>query len=300
MKLNLIQIQTVSYCNGKCIICPYRGSWYDKNPGEMSGEFYEKMLKRICDFAPGFNGKYCPYLCNEPFADRKIIPRIEKALDVFNKPFLEVSTNLTLASKPQLARLIELYDQNDWHGRIMVSHHGTTKEAYERIMGLKFGVAQDNLKYLLNNVGPKLPVWIHTACYSHDKSYVMASPLEIKRHWMDFLIDNEMNNCNVHIYPLQIHNRAGNVQLDDWKYDTTPRKPNGCSRVNDQLHIIYTGEVVLCCCDYRHETVLGDLTKQSIKDVFNSEIYQAYKAKVKGELESPPDFICKRCQWPGG
>jgi len=298
MKLNLVQIQTTSHCNGKCIICPYRGSWYDKNPGIMSDDLYTTILNKI---NPLFlsNGKFCPYLCNEPFADKKIIGRTKEAIEILNFPYVEFSTNLVLPSKGQIDQLLELYEANEWRGRIMVSHHGMTQTAYERIMGLKYGVAQKNLAYLLKKADKRLHVWIHTAFQSHDGKYLLASGIEIKRYWMNFLVDNDIDNKSVHIYPLPFHNRAGNVKLKDWKYNTNPRLLNGCPRVNGQLHVVYTGEVILCCCDYQRETVVGDLNNQSIENIFNSDKWKEYKDMVNGKKPAPADFLCHRCQLPG-
>ena len=299
MKLNLIQIQTTSHCNGRCIMCPYKDSWFVKNSGVMKEELYNQILDDIIEYDPAFAGKFCPYLCNEPFADKNIVSRIEQAIEVLPNPFIELSTNLTLVSGEQIDQLVNLYEKNKWNGRIMVSHHGLTKDSYERIMGLKYGVALENLKYLLQKINKRLSVWIHTAYMSHDSKYHMTTPLEIRRFWMGFLYDNDLFGNNITIFPLKFHSRAGNVKLAGWEYDTTSRQLNGCPRVNGQLHVIYTGEVVLCCCDYQHETVIGDLNNQSISEIYNSETWKRYRDMVNGKLPAPDDFLCKRCQLLG-
>src|SRR4030042_6384200 len=67
-KLN-IQIQTNSFCNGKCRFCPYQGSWHQKNPGEMSWENYRKIIQNLKQLKIA---KFCPYLENEPLLDKEI------------------------------------------------------------------------------------------------------------------------------------------------------------------------------------------------------------------------------------
>ena len=301
MKLSLIQIQTTSYCNGRCIICPYKGSWFEKNPGIMSDELYTKILNDIVMYDPTFNGRFCPYLSNEPFTDKKIISRIEEAIDILPSPlYIEVSTNLFLPTKSQIDQLLELYEKCKWNGRIMVSHHGTNKVLYEHIMQIPYGKARDNLAYLIKKADKRLPIWIHTACQSRDDNYIVTSPLEIKRQWLRFLSENELPTENIAIYPLMFNSRSGNVQLKGWNYTTEHATLSGCPRINDQLHIIQNGEVILCCNDYHHEVVLGDLTKQTIAEIYNSESYKNIKAIIDGKVPPPDNFICTRCQWVGG
>jgi len=52
--------------------------------------------------------------------------------------------------------------------------------------------------------------------------------------------------------------------------------------------------------DYHRETVFGNLKKQTISEIFESDTYNNIFKQVQGDLESPDDFICKRCQSPGG
>ncbi len=302
--MKLIQIQTTGTCNGKCIICPYPDSWFAKNPGKMSDELFQKILNDINKYDPIFSGVFCPYLCNEPFADKTIVEKSAMAMDQLYKPKLEISTNLTLTSNAQIDKLLKVYENNDWRGRMMISHHGTNQVTYERIMGLPYGKALGKLKYLIKKADGRLPIWLHTAISSRIKGYVVSTEGSIRRFWMDFLIDNDLPTKNIKIHPLHFHSRAGNVAIDDWKYDQIvreigPSNPFDCPRIHGILHVLYTGEVVLCCCDYQKQTVMGDLSKQSIKEFFDSEAWKATVQMVKGEINSPDDFICKYCQLPG-
>ena len=46
-------------------------------------------------------------------------------------------------------------------------------------------------------------------------------------------------------------------------------------------------KLVLCCNDYKNECILGDIKKQTLKDILKSDIIK----QVNGEIESPDDFI---------
>jgi len=51
---------------------------------------------------------------------------------------------------------------------------------------------------------------------------------------------------------------------------------------------------------YKHEAIFGDLNKQTIKEVFESKQYKDIYDQVVGNIETSKDFICNRCESPGG
>ena len=303
--LKCVQVQTTSVCNGQCIICPYSESWFVKNPGYMSDELYTKILDDIAEYDPIFFGKFCPYLCNDPFADADIIKRTDLARQKLANPYLEVSTNLVLATRNQIDDLIRIYERNRFNGRIMVSFHGINEESYRKTMGLSYKKAMDNAVYLIGQLDGRMPIYVHCAAESRDGSYPLTKKEDSFTFWKDVVVMRNLTAKNLHVFPLKFHTRAGNVNLDGWDYkkivrDIGPDNRFDCPRIHDHLHVIYTGEVIGCCCDYQHEVVLGDLTKQSIKEVFDSDKWKSWTKMVTGEIESPPDFLCKRCSHVGG
>jgi hypothetical protein len=60
--------------------------------------------------------------------------------------------------------------------------------------------------------------------------------------------------------------------------------------------VLHTGEVVLCCMDWRREAVLGDINEQSLAAIWRGDRRRQVMAMLQGEREAPPDFLCKRCE----
>ena len=80
--------------------------------------------------------------------------------------------------------------------------------------------------------------------------------------------------------PDNICNRAGLVESKRMK---TPLKQY-CNKPFSELCINYKGKVILCCNDYFSAIEIGDLKKQSIKEIWGSEIFKYYREKLlKGE-----------------
>ena len=72
----------------------------------------------------------------------------------------------------------------------------------------------------------------------------------------------------------------------------------GClqDRPTSYVHVGVEGEVFFCCQDFFKKDRLGDLTKQPLREILDSPSARKYLEYVYGGLESPVDFICKRCE----
>lgn len=304
-KLNLVQIQTTSICNARCEVCPYGDSWYLRNPGYMSDKLYSKILDDIDEYDPEFSGKFCTYLCNEPFADKNIIDRTALAYKKLHSPYIELSSNMALLSHNTVDKLYEMYKENDFYGKFTISHHGTGRKSVEKIMKIPYKKTLDNIVYLLKKFDGQLKISIQDISYSIDRKYQMNPHRKVQRYLNRLIHDNDINTDNLITEPKVFHNRAGGVKIDGWDYKKIVRKidnnnPFDCVRIHGCLHVIYTGEVIGCCMDYSRETIIGDLNKQSVSNFFKSKDYNTWCNMVTGKVESPEDFICKRCLSPGG
>lgn len=86
-------------------------------------------------------------------------------------------------------------------------------------------------------------------------------------------------------------NRAGNV----------PGRPivylnNYCVRPFTQLYIAHDGRVVLCCQDWSFEEIMGDVTKNTIDEIWNGEKYRQFRTSL---LNKERIGLCTKCDFPG-
>jgi len=100
-------------------------------------------------------------------------------------------------------------------------------------------------------------------------------------------------------------NRAGDLRLfDEFPLGNAPERkidkdnPFKCARFFDgkALHVLYNGQVTICCNDWQRRTAIGDLNKQTVTEFFNSDEYKTLMGKGHGYIESDPKFICKLCR----
>ncbi len=62
------------------------------------------------------------------------------------------------------------------------------------------------------------------------------------------------------------------------------------------IHILFNGDVVLCCMDWRREVILGNLHQQTIREIWNGEAYNNVRQIIRGSKKGPSDFPCYKCE----
>jgi radical SAM protein with 4Fe4S-binding SPASM domain len=72
----------------------------------------------------------------------------------------------------------------------------------------------------------------------------------------------------------------------------------GCAwdRPYNWLHILSNGDIVLCCQDWKRETLCGNILQNKLQDILTSKRYNDIMQKSVGKKESDANFICKRCK----
>jgi MoaA/NifB/PqqE/SkfB family radical SAM enzyme len=91
--------------------------------------------------------------------------------------------------------------------------------------------------------------------------------------------------------PKGLSNRAGNLPNAELK-----KLDAFCTRPFEQMYIAYDGRAVLCCQDWMLEEVMGDVTKQSLDDIWNGKIYMQKRAEL---LKLDRQGLCAKCDHPG-
>lgn len=296
-----VQIQTVSACNASCYFCPYQESWHKQHPGRMSENIYRKIINEISCYKIG---KFCPYLENEPLLDPNLLDRIEFALSKLDPKLVELSTNASILPPNKIDDIARLFSRVKHE--IRVSFHGIDKTSFQSVMDLDFDTCKQNvlslvekaqqydLKIIIQGAGlPRIkrnnmPVWFNRKQYFH--------------FWKTTFKEQGFKRLpNVRFFTY--HDRAGQIRRNEINFAEIVRqdlKGFYCPRVDQWAHFLYNGELVLCCMDYKKETVFGDITKTSLPSIYASSNFLNLSKKLIGRKPAPDTFICKKCISPNG
>ena len=291
-----VQLQTVSACNGRCVMCPYPASWHRAHPGSMSDALFGRILDQL---APWRLRKLCLYLQNEPFLDPKFIERLRAARECLRFDVLEVSTNasaLTDAKAQALAEVLEGVPHEVW-----VSFHGVDREGYTQTMGLDFDRTLANVVGLLKLAAARgLNVVLRGAGAALSAGEAV-SPRHFSRADMEAFWEGVFREHGIERRPELVwfayHGRSGSLGRGRRR-----RLLLGsyCERIDQWLHVLYNGDVVLCCNDYHRRAVVGNLGEEELAAVLVSPRFRTLRLMAMGLHRSPPDFLCRLCTRSGG
>lgn len=273
-----IQIETNTACNATCIMCPYPEVSKELPPGRMKEEMYRDLLAQCA--VEKTLWRIEPFLNNEPFTDKRMVDWIGLAKQAVPHAIVTVTTNGSLVTPKVTDQLIRSGLDGIWF-----SFNGSTKETYEKIMGLSYDKVKQNIDYLLSVKPESLRVFTNMI-----ETEPMKGEIEENiRYWQSRGVQSGSS-------PLV--NRAGNVQnFDELNYQPVNDKPvRLCELLYHKMYIGYNGDVLLCCMDWRRRVVLGNVGEQSIREIWQGEKYEHYRRLHEegriGELD-----LCSTCSY---
>jgi len=259
-------IEPSSLCNLNCAMCAM--DHITRKRGVMSKETFSKIVRSEATIRTvDFTGH------GEPLHNRDLEDFIKAVKPIANK--VGLTTNATLLTEDRIKSLLST--DLDW---ICFSFEDVNKQVYESIrVGANYETVESNIKNF---------IFLKKAMNKRCKTYliVVDSPLthsslgKIKKKWHT-LIDE--------IKILPIHDWGGILDSSLIK-----RKRNArtypCFDAWYHFFVRWDGSVVPCCV-WEGKTDFGNINEQSIMEIWNSEVYQDFRASL---LFNPVDH-CRYC-----
>jgi len=269
-------IGVTNLCNAECIMCPHPKL---KKMGTMDMKLYRKIIDncqklKMKSVTLSFFG--------EPLLDKTLIGKIKYAKE--KGLIVAFYSNASLLNEEWARDLIESRLDG-----ITISMDGYSKETYEKIRKkLNFETTKKNILGLINmknrlkKENPKI-------------NLVLVELEENKKEIKQFY--NEWKGKVQGINIINMRNWANTIQKEGTKGSLhfnkkLKRKP--CPLMWMELVVDWDGNVVLCSDDWNHTTILGNLKKQSIEEIWKGEKLKKIKeAHMNGEFHKIP--LCSGC-----
>lgn len=271
----VIEIQFQNKCNSNCLICPYKDMNY--NYEEMSDDLFNKFLNEIDEDKLE---RLIPYLNNEPFLSKKYIEQIKKIRERYKKVEIEISTNVSVLTKDKLEELKNL-DITE----LRLSVFGFDKETYKKMMpGLNHDITFKKLK-MISEIMKETKTIV---------SIVMIDNNEIDEQEFNNM-QNLCNNLGFKFERWGYLDRSNNVSYKS--NNIINKNVSTCeqNRPIERMHILSNGNVILCCQDWRHTVILGNIKDNTIEEIWNNEKYNEVRESLYNKDKTSPE-ICQRCK----
>jgi molybdenum cofactor biosynthesis enzyme MoaA len=275
-----VQIQTITGCNAACIFCPNGKTRRNIPRGRrMDWDLYRSIVDQ--SIALGIR-RYSVYLMNEPMLDRELPERVAYVSARITKPqYVKVTSHGGLLTERMARGLLD-----SGLNKLKISVQSLNPKTYRDIMGLELSKTLSNIDRLLTlkqQGGYKLPrleIVMVDSIQTHNE--IPA----IKRYW-------QQRDIKLYIEPVE--NRADQQNIRDSAVSARKLEAfSWCRRLMEQVYILYDGRMLQCCADWEQHSVMGDLTRESLADIWRGEHYSAYRRRfAAGDVKG---MICACCR----
>lgn len=262
---NEISLETQALCNAACGFCPY--PTLERKGVKMSDALIDKLIREMATLPLGFT--LAPFKVNEPLLDPRLIPICERVNREVPHAWLRIFTNGQPLTPEKVVGIAKL--KNVKH--LWVSLNEVDSEKYRALMGLKFEITAKRLDYLHSVEFPH-PVMLSTVGYPNEdfRRYCFErwpkfdSMAIMRTSWLGYV---------------------------DPQVDIVPNK--ACSRWFE-LSITASGKVALCCMDGEAQFSIGDVSTQTMLDVYNAPAWRERREKLLSRKE-PELYPCGTCTY---
>jgi hypothetical protein len=278
--LKYVSLEAHTVCNQACYFCPV--SVAPREAHFMATEQYESIVRQLKEFASTIEAVFM-ISYNEPTVDKRFVDQVRVIREAGLPP--AVLTNGTGLTRDRVDAIVAL------GGLRFLSVNLSTldRERYRHDRG------GDHLARVLSNL-------------EYAKDLPLAQQMDMvvlgtgnEHHQRDFVeIRERFAGSRFDVKSFVVNDRAGYLQIG-LKARHGSRKLCGCDHVGSRplqhLHINPHGLCILCCQDYDESVVVGDLNRNTVREVLTGPEMAQARRWVYGLDESPASFICHNCKF---
>lgn len=284
----IINVDPADSCNFECSFCPTGDRQLMKDVGRpfktMDFDIFKKIVDDIKEFESPLKVLRL-YKDGEPLLNANFAKMIKYAKDSGNILKIDTTTNASLLNPQRNLEIIEA-----GLDRINISVEGIDAKQYMKFSKYRidFDKFVDNVKHFYENKKQcEVVVKINGDTLSdEDKKYFMNTFKDIS----DGVYIEHIMSC----WP-EFELRDGlEVNEDFGIYGQEIEEVSVCPYVFYSFSINSDGSSSLCFLDWSRKLIIGDVTKQSVKDIWLSDSMRDYqKMFLKHERKEHP--VCKDC-----
>jgi len=285
----VVFIEPTNLCNLSCVFCPTSDRELLRNVGRPAGMMSMKLFEKIISDLTAFESPskiLHLYKDGEPLLHPHIIDMLTLLKQAKVTEQIRIKTNGTLLNPVLNAHLIDT--GIDWIG---ISVESVNSAGYKKVTGV--GIDYEKFKNNIRDLFQR-----RQKCEVYTKIVdVNLSQEEKDKFFCDFSPISDF--C-------AIENLMGLSYSDskDFMMGTIPETQDGLPLVEKHvcpypfyaLSINFNGSVSVCCADWAHKTVVGDVSCNSLKEIWNSATMYAFR-NMHLEHRRNSNLACANCHY---
>lgn len=276
-----IMIDPSNLCNFRCNFCPTSDNAllkkFSRPKGMMEISLFEKIIDDIDNLKK--KTKINPkslllYKDGEPLLNKNIDKMISYAKQKNVVDYIGVTTNASLLKEDMTNKLL-----NTNLDTLRVSIQSLTQENFQNITKTKF-----DIKKIKNNIS----YFYSQKKKLNKKTQVIVSYIDCENLSQsvkdDFVKEYSLIADRVDIKPINGWTRSDE---NDWRMGNQRKEfkePIVCADPFSRLSVNFDGSVSICCVDWSHGTVVGNLNNESLESIWNGEKLREFRIlHLKGQ-----------------
>ena len=285
-----IAIEPTTSCNLRCPECPSGLRSFSRPTGMLDLELMKKVTREVAPYA----GYMTLYFQGEPFLNPHFTDLVEIAKA--GRFYTATSTNAHFLTDDVAEKTIR-----SGLDRLVISVDGTTQDIYEQY---RVGGSLEKVK----DGALQLKQWKKKLNVRHPFTVLQFLVVKPNEHQVKdvYRLAEELGINKVVFKTAQVYDFLNGNPLipDNQEFSRYRQKPDGTWEIKNKLEdhcwkmwhscvITWDGKVVPCCFDKDAKHVMGDLSKNTLREIWHGEVYHDFRNRLLNG-RSKID-ICSNC-----
>ncbi len=303
-----INLELTNNCDLKCKMCL---NWTDsfRKKGNMNFNLLIKITNELIENKQYLKAPISICGIGEPLLHKNILFFIDK----LNMNGIEtvITTNGVLMNKGVALKLLKKCK------KIMISLDSFSRESYYKIKGGDFfDLVLKNISTLLylkktHNLNTSIQINMLNInstykeiinCLDYFGPSLVDKDSIYTRNVKNLGFSSKQKDTNDNLFDLKEklkdNKYSHKIVVEDWK-EWLNLKHNlrrfPCRHLDYYCMILYNGDVTVCCMDFNGTLKIGNINNNSIKEIWNSDIYNKFRKEIS-ENNFTNKKICVNCE----
>ncbi len=258
-----VSFETYTKCNAACSFCPY--PTLEREGEKMPDELIDKILSELSKIPRSVEFVITPHVVNDPLIDKRMFSIYKRINDEIPNAKIRIFTNGAPLTDGIIDKLSDV--KNVLHLWVSLNTH--IEDEYEKLMKMPFFRTIEHLDSLHRKK--------ESGIIKHD--IVISKVSQNDGTDQDFFAFVKDRWPSFSPTVIGLNDWAGEMDIE-----INGQAPNtGCTRWF-QLAILSNGDVALCCADGEGKYKVGNVSEQTLLDIYNNPDYRKMREFIPSRL----------------
>jgi radical SAM protein with 4Fe4S-binding SPASM domain len=263
-------VQTQSFCNGRCSICPYPTVSKRLAQGRMEWSLFQKIVDEAT--SEPLLSAIVFELHNEPLLDERIFDWVKYIKSRGASKNVALITNGELLDRFSSEDIVQSNLDT-----LIVSLNAYSREMYESInTGLDYDRVMNNVSRLLSDQSTRQKTRLGFVVTEQNEDEVYKATKYWKKQRVKTRVSGATNRAGSldnyeRFRPKTDYYHSSGLETVWRRLMTGVRHVVGCHVPFYEMSILFNGDVLICSEDWNRTTVVGNVTTQSLREIWDSK-----------------------------